>query len=290
MRTVKRASVAGLIFVVAVCGWVAAEAQQQPAAKKQQARPPAVQPFGAEAFQPRGETTIRWLGNAGFLINSRGTTLMVDPLLEGFDMPLLFQPPILPKAVPRLDAVLITHRDNDHYSVPTCRGLAGVCRAFQSTKLVTSLMQKEGLTGFGHEIGDVFPAGNTKIRLTPADHNYRPGSRKEDDCGFWIETPDGSIWAMGDTRLMEEHLKMAPPDAIFFDFSDNEWHIGLEGAVKLANHFPNAALLLSHWGTVDAPNFSPFNADPERLYGRVVRPERIHVLAPGQPFRPRRAK
>jgi L-ascorbate metabolism protein UlaG (beta-lactamase superfamily) len=44
---------------------------------------------------------------------------MVDPLLEGFEMPLLFQPPILPKAVPRLDAVLITHRDNDHYSVPT---------------------------------------------------------------------------------------------------------------------------------------------------------------------------
>lgn len=119
MPTAKRASVAGVIFVVAVCGWVAAEAQQQPAAKKQQARPPAVQPFGAEAFQPSGETTIRWLGNAGFLINSRGTTLMVDPLLEGFEMPLLFQPPILPKAVPRLDAVLITHRDNDHYSVPT---------------------------------------------------------------------------------------------------------------------------------------------------------------------------
>jgi hypothetical protein len=30
-------------------------------------------------------------GNGGFFINSHGTILMVDPLLEGFDMPLLIR-------------------------------------------------------------------------------------------------------------------------------------------------------------------------------------------------------
>ena len=47
---------------------------------------------------------------------------MVDPMLKGFDMPLLINMPIAPKDVPHLDAVLITHCDNDHYSVPTCTG------------------------------------------------------------------------------------------------------------------------------------------------------------------------
>ena len=54
-----------------------------------QAKAPNPIPFGREAFQDQPGTTVRWLGGAGALINSRGTTLMIDPVLEGFDMPLL---------------------------------------------------------------------------------------------------------------------------------------------------------------------------------------------------------
>lgn len=90
-------------------------------AKKYQAKAPKTQPFEAEAFAASQQTSIRWLGAAGFFINSRGTTLMIDPLLEGFDMPIMIEMPILPKQVPHLDAVLITHADTDHYSVATCR-------------------------------------------------------------------------------------------------------------------------------------------------------------------------
>jgi hypothetical protein len=35
---------------------------------------------------------------------------------------------------------------------------------------------------------------------------------------------------------------------------------------------------------VDAPDFPPFNADPDSLPDRVENPERIQVLAPGEPF------
>ena len=35
---------------------------------------------------------------------------------------------------------------------------------------------------------------------------------------------------------------------------------------------------------MDAPDFAPFNADPDSLPDRVVNPERIRVLAPGEPF------
>ena len=56
------------------------------------------------------------------------------------------------------------------------------------------------------------------------------------------------------------------------------------GAIKIANAYPKAQLLLSHWGTVDAPNMKPFNADPKMLEGRIRNPERVHVLAPGEAF------
>src|SRR5689334_24797106 len=107
---------------------------------QQQARAPRTQPFGAEAFDAQDATVLRWLGMAGFLINSRGTTLMVDPLLQGFDMPVLIRFPIAARDVPRLDAVLVTHSDNDHYSVPTNKALAAVTRAFHSTHWVDTLM------------------------------------------------------------------------------------------------------------------------------------------------------
>jgi L-ascorbate metabolism protein UlaG (beta-lactamase superfamily) len=264
------------------------------AEKKYQAKAPKTQAFGEEAFEASGETTLRWLGMAGFLINSRGTTLMVDPLLGGFDMPIMIEMPLATADVPRLDAILVTHSDNDHYSVPTCRDLSGVTRAYHSTKYVASLMKDEDLPGHGHDIGEDFNVGPVRVEVTPADHawqNESPGAstrtfQLEDACGFWIETPDGTIWAPGDSRLIpEHHLQMPAADALFFDFSDSEWHFGLAGAVKMANAYPHTPLLLYHWGSVDAPDFAPFNADPESLYDRVKNPERIRVLAPGEPFK-----
>ena len=56
-----------------------------------EAETPKTQPFGAEAFEASDGTDLGWLGMAGFLINSRGTTLMVDRLLGGFDMPVMIE-------------------------------------------------------------------------------------------------------------------------------------------------------------------------------------------------------
>ncbi len=55
--------------------------------------------FHEDAFQKTDQTIIRWLGNSGILLNSRGTCIMVDPVLEGFDLPLLIDLPIKPAAV-----------------------------------------------------------------------------------------------------------------------------------------------------------------------------------------------
>lgn len=81
-----------------------------------QAKAPDPIPFGREAFQDQPGTTVRWLGGAGALVNCRGTVLLIDPVLEGFDMPLLVESPLKVEDVPKADAVLLTHSDNDHFS------------------------------------------------------------------------------------------------------------------------------------------------------------------------------
>ncbi len=267
--------------------------------KKYQAKAPPTQPFGAEAFKPSNETTVRWLGMAGFLVNSRGTTFMIDPLLEGYDLPLLMKFPILPKEVTHVDAIFATHSDNDHYSIETFNHLKSVTKEYHSTIYVDSLMKNQGLPSFGHAIGDTFHFGHVGVKLTPADHawqNAYPGASKRhfepgDACGFWFNTPDGSIWAPGDSRRMPELLHLPAPNLILLDYSeDSVWHFGLEGSAELINAYPNAQVLLGHWGFVDAPDFSPFNGDPERLRKLSINPERIHVLAPGQPFTLNRLK
>ena len=58
---------------------------------------------------------VYWLGGGGAMINDHGTVIMIDPLLEGFDMPLLIDMPIDVKDVPHVDAILVSHVDNDHY-------------------------------------------------------------------------------------------------------------------------------------------------------------------------------
>ena len=56
----------------------------------------------------------------------------------------------------------------------------------------------------------------------------------------------------------------------------------------MANSYPKTPLMLHHWGCVDAPDFAPFNDDPASLPGLAENPERIVVLAPGEPYELRR--
>lgn len=261
--------------------------------KRYQAKAPPTVQIGNEAFVNSNSTSIRWLGMAGFLVNSRGTNFMIDPLLEGYDMPLLMDFPIKPKSVPQIDAVFVTHSDNDHYSVESCKDMSANVKEFHSTIYVDSLMRNDGLKSYGHYIGESFKVGKVGVQMTLADHAWQNNFPKPhqryyspgDACGFWFTTPDGTIWAPGDSRFMEEQLHMPIPDLILFDYSeDASFHSGLEGAVKIANAYPNTPLLLGHWGFVDAPDFIPFNGDPEKLKKLVKNPERIIVLAPGQPY------
>lgn len=260
--------------------------------EKGQAVAPKSIPMSADAFHQDQQTRIYWLGGAGIMIHSHGTDIMIDPVLEGFDLPLLYEVPIQSKDVKKLDGVFITHIDNDHFSRLTCQHVSDVCQHYYAPNYVADVMNEEGYPTMKQDIYDKIQLQDMTVQLTPARHNWQNGSKKwqyryweeKDYCGYWFNTPDGDIWLPGDSQLLEEHLHMPQPDVILFDFADNEWHITLDGAIKLANTYPEADLICIHWGSVDAPDMTPFNGNPEDLYQKVVNPERIQVLAPGEAY------
>lgn len=254
--------------------------------------------IGTDAFAPSDDVVVRWLGNGGAMVNARGTVILIDPLLEGFDMKLLVDPPLATGDVPRADAVLITHCDNDHMCIATCRDLAPVTGSFHAPRYVAGLLVEAGIPATGHDIDEEFQVGGVRIRLTPADHAWQNESPKHatrqfemrDFCGYWLQVDDLSVWMPGDSRLLYQQLHMPRPDLILMDISDGSWHIGLNGVRVLADTYPDSVLVPIHWGCVDAPQWREFNGNPEVVRGMISNPARLKVLAPGEPFAVRTRK
>ena len=250
--------------------------------------------FTNETFEDHGDVRVFWLGGGGAMINSKGTIVMIDPLLEGFDMPLLIDMAAKPEDIPHVDGILVSHVDNDHYSRPTLRDLKDRTDEIHASCYVASLMKEEcGIeNAYGHTWYDEMDIRNVHVTVTPADHNWQNDVakyqyrvwKKEEYSGFFLKTEGKKIWYVGDSRLMDYQLSYEKPDVMLFDFADNIVHIGLENAYKLANAYPDTKLILIHWGTVDAPSSSAFNGNPQDIIDHVVNPERVIVLAPGEPY------
>ena len=81
-----------------------------------------------------GGVSLFWLGQAGFVLVARGRVVVIDPYLSdslaekyrGSTYPheRMMPVPIRPQDLPRLDAVLLTHRHSDHMDPGTLPALA----------------------------------------------------------------------------------------------------------------------------------------------------------------------
>jgi len=254
-------------------------------------------------FADNHDTRAYWLGSAGILINSHGTTIMIDPVLgymdseppisEAYEI-LMVKPPIQPEEVPHLDAVCYTHTDWDHCTKNSAVALQPKTDTYHFTHFTEQLLRFYGIhqkQRRAHRIGENFYIGAVRVTLTPADHIYQfllPDRfdwsyEREDCCGFLFETQDGTIWAPGDTRLLPEHMEMSNVDLAFMDYSDHQTHFGRKESLLLTNTLLNTEFVMYHYGTYYRPDLTYFNADPKDVIPYVERPERFHLVAPGEP-------
>lgn len=259
-------------------------------------------PLDMEVFSRSDLTTVVWLAGAGFLINARGTVILVDPLLTmmpGKDhvcetgMGMRVDYPIAAADIPRVDVVLYTHSDDDHLGPETAKILMKLNPVFIGPPPVFEQLVKLGADPNAIRIfrrEEVARFGTATVEFVPADHPWqlldpvrfgRP-FRAGDCCGFVIDTPDARCYFPGDTRLMEEHLTLRDIDVLALDSSVCTYHLNHFNAVSLINALNHALLIPYHYGTYDVPDSTAQNGDPMDIIGHVADgAARLRNLAPG---------
>jgi L-ascorbate metabolism protein UlaG (beta-lactamase superfamily) len=270
---------------------------------------PATQYIDKTGFGSSDHTEIRWLAGAGFMINARGTIIMVEPLLitvndnpltSELNREMVVDYPIKAADVPNLDAVLYAHSDTDHLGRMTAQVLQNLNLLMIGPPPVFEALVRSGIRPDLIQIcryGDKITVGCITVEVIKADHPWqllnpaRFGKPfRSDDCvGFKIITPDGTFLAPGDSRLIEEYFEMKGIDVLFLDASRCEYHINVKGATTLANYMSDALLIPYHYGTYKTPFNAPdalaHSGDPEDVLCNVTnREKRERMLAPGQPL------
>ena len=251
-------------------------------------------------FKRTGDTCYTWLGMAGVLINARGTVIMIDPLITvinftkkelsetGHSLRIKF--PIDARDIPRVDAVLYTHPDADHFGVPTALMLERRKPIFIGTMPVLKQMKALGVEGkrlrFARA-GNTLKTGNAKITVTKAAHNYPTSPWTLDDCvGYVVESKDGRIWHPGDTKMLEGLKKIKNIDVLFFDVAKVMFHLGPGGSAKLAKSSGAKTLFAYHYGTYEMKKGMWGNCDPKDSLPYLKGTEgRFITPSPGKVFR-----
>jgi L-ascorbate metabolism protein UlaG (beta-lactamase superfamily) len=235
---------------------------------------------------------------AGAVINTRGVIILIDPLITTVEKngrahnevgyPLKLSHPIEAEEVPRVDLILYTHADEDHFGRVTAKTLAGLGGKFIVPHPAASALRSIGVQD--EQIkpareGDSHRVGGVEVTITPALHDWQEENpwRREDCCGFLVKTPDGVIWHPGDTRMIPELLEVRGVDVLFFDIAAVDSHLGPQGSAQLALTSGAKALIAYHYGTFDLPPGTFATCDPADAlpYLHDV-PARFLQLNPGE--------
>lgn len=271
---------------------------------------PETKNMGPEIYEKRDCTTLWWLTGGGFMINSRGTILLVDPIISyngsnenecETGTVMLARLPIQAKDLGYADGVFYTHSDGDHCGSITASELSNRIhvKSFGPPPVYERLIQM-GISWKEVQMcraGDCIQISDIEIYPVPADHPhqfydryltgkaekvFRPG-----DCvGYIIKTMDGTIFFPGDTRLMEYHLFLKDlVDVLILDVSFCHYHLSPEGAIVLANELDHAYLLPCHYGTYQDEKIPGYYGNPKNVLEKVRNGEkRGRILAPGEAF------
>lgn len=276
---------------------------------------PKTVPITPQPVAPAPTTGFRvtWVNHATFLIQTPQLTLLTDPQWSESAGPFgrlgprrVHAPGVNFDALPRIDAVLLSHDHYDHCDLPTLRRLT---KRFPQTRLLAPL----GHAGLARRAGfraeairelawwqeDATLAG-LAIVATPARHwsNRLSGARNSRLwAGFHLRDAAGrAIYFSGDTayddemfrdirtRLGAPALAMLPIGAYEPRWFMVEQHCNPAEAVRIHVELGAGRSIGMHWGTfqlTDESREAPLNALAEALVAHGVAAENFITLGPG---------
>jgi L-ascorbate metabolism protein UlaG (beta-lactamase superfamily) len=252
-----------------------------------------------------------WLGHSAVLLEMDGARVLTDPVwgpraspsrLLG---PKRFQPAPVPlKALPKLDAVLISHDHYDHLCMATVLALAR-----QGLPFVTSLGVGAHLQGWGIPASQIteldwwqqhrVPHTGLTVTATPSQH-FSGRGLKDRNATLWsglaIHSQRHAVFFSGDTGLTTQYeaiaQRLGPFDLVMLEVGAfhpawGDIHLGPHNALKAFGLLRGRAFMPVHWGTF-ALALHPWD-EPAEVLQREAPALGVPLVMPrlGQAFEPR---
>jgi L-ascorbate metabolism protein UlaG (beta-lactamase superfamily) len=261
---------------------------------------------------PHGnEIVATWIGHATFLIQSAQGNLLLDPVFSERVSPLKWigprrvhppQPPI--GALPRLDAICVSHDHYDHFDAASLRWLA---RRHREADFIAPLRHRDLLTATGAQHITELDwwqthtlAGGVSITFTPTKHwTNRLGTRRNHRLwgGFFVRIGERTVWFVGDsgydkslfheiqTRLGRPDLALVPIGAYEPRWFMAPLHMNPAEAVRLHVDIGARLSIGMHWGTfqlTDEGREEPVRALAAARAAAGVSEAAFRVITPGE--------
>lgn len=261
------------------------------------------------------ETGLRatWLGHSTVLVEIDGFRVLTDPVWGERVSPFAFagpkrfhRAPVDIAALPRLDAVVISHDHYDHLDYPSVVELA---RVHREVPFVTSLGVGAHLEAWGIPSSRIielewweemrFRGGRMTITAGPSRHfsGRGNGSNRTAWSSLAIRTDDHRVFFSGDTGLTPElddvRARLGPFDLVMLEIGafHPSWgsiHLGPENALQALAQLGGGTLLPVHWATFDL-GLHPWD-EPAEVLADLGEKQGVRLAIPrvGAPIEPSR--
>ena len=221
---------------------------------------------------------IRFLGHACFLLQSGGSTVLIDPFLTGN-----------PKAAAsadevQADAILLTHGHQDHYG-----DIVAIAKRTGATVVAITEIAHEiqGDLGEDHQVFDPNMGGTVELPwgsvwVVPAWHtSTTPKGTVSTPAGLVIQLGDERIYHLGDTALFSDlqHVKRRGRIDVAIMPIGGHYTMDRFDAVVAAEWVGADTVIPCHYDT-----FPPIESDAQAFKTDVQNAgaSEVVVLAPGE--------
>jgi L-ascorbate metabolism protein UlaG (beta-lactamase superfamily) len=254
------------------------------------------------AAKPATDLRVTWLGHSTVLVEIDGAAVLTDPMWGERASPSRWAgpkrfhaPPVAIDALPRLDAVVVSHEHYDHLDETSVRALAARGVPFHVPVGIGAHLAAWGVPAAQIVEQDWWQdaklPGGVRLVATPARHFNGRGMpwRTGALWSSWsIVGPRHRVFFSGDTGLTDSLREIArregPFDVALFEIGQwnaawGDIHLGPEGALEAHARLGAKVLIPIHWSTFVLA-YHAWSEPAETLAG-LAEARGVRLLTPG---------